>query len=223
MNILQKPLKFLESIYQNVNNNDNNNQELEKKDTTEKNPIEQQHVILPDKNIQQEEIKENKPAENSRNNEKKKKQTTITSFISSPRTKVIRTTTPKKQQPESPGLGKKMKTTSIKKTSKKTTKEIEKKTVKQLQGFWKDFAEKQRLRSQEIPGRDIVTNNQVLSVSRTSNAGKPPELAKPTEDDVFLPLKIENNANLTSSDKPATISKFSNRDLLILKTKESKE
>ena len=58
------------------------------------------------------------------------KQTTIMNFINSPGAKLLRTTTPKKQQPGSPGLGKKMKTTSIKKPPKKTTKGIEQKTVK---------------------------------------------------------------------------------------------
>ena len=212
------------------NTNDYKKPEFEEKHTSEKNPEKQekqQDVVLPYENKQQEAIEEKKPTimKNNSGNNEKKKQTTIMNFINSPGAKLLRTTTPKKQQPGSPGLGKKMKTTSIKKPPKKTTKGIEQKTVKQLQSFWKDFAEKQRIRSQEIPARgcDVVANNQVLTSSEISNAGKPPELAKPTEDEVFLPLNDESNDNSASSVKPATNLELSNHNLLILKSRESKD
>ena len=69
----------------------------------------------------------------------------------------------------------------------------------------------------------MMTNNQVFSVNKLSNAEKPPELAKPMEDEVFLPAKIKSNANSASRDNPALSSEIPDRDLLILKTRESTE
>ena len=100
---------------------------------------------------------------NNKENNNKKKQTTILNFIEIPKIK-----TPKKQQPGSPGLGKVMKTTSTKKNSRKIEKEKREKTVKQLQGFWIDFAKKQQFRSQGKPekGCDNIENNQDFSNRR---------------------------------------------------------
>ena len=86
-------------------------------------------------------------------------------------------------------------------------KEKHEKTVKQLQGFWIDFAKKQQLRSQGKPERgcDNIVNNQDFSDSRSCAVSKPPELSQPEDDEVFVQEK--SNANLANRIEPVIILK----------------